>query len=760
MTITTTTLRAQYNGNGVTTSFAVPFEFLEGSTVKVILTSVAGVDTVKTLTTHYTVTGGGTVQPATGSVVMITPPATGEKLTILRAQPLTQAASYSEGDAFPAKTHEKALDRIDMQVQMLSERSNRALKLKETSANSDLVFPEPEADKVISWNSDGTALENKALTDLEDGLYGVLDEDDMASDSATDVPTQQSVKAYADTKASQTTDRASLAGLSGATNPVVFVKDFADQDWRSWDGSDLSPYLLGSAISSSAVDAGTETITSVGHGLVTRQAVITTTAVNGLALDTLYYAIRVDGDNFRLATSIANAQAGTAFNLTGTTAVTVKKHFDPNQDRVTIKTGDPIDGSSGGFVVPGSLQTGGYFSDDGTPGRVRRVGGSLMVGAAAGAVLDRVGFETGTWLDEDFGSAYVYIATNPQLMVAHELGGSAVVGLSRSSDNPGAASSNYGIPTAGLFFTLQDNVTPGQEKEGWAVYSEMVRLGGTPGSIVHEMEMTNLGSDARIIDPYFTQAGETVAVLGLGVGGGGIIQNSTGRITGTPDDISCYISMGKAAGAVTHDARAYKGISFGYNGLVRSILADETSDADAIDLARGHGIVWNNTSGAITARIRGAGSTSARRQVLQFGDTTTSILGANADSTEHAILSVFTPIMGSGVGANGVTVSGVAAGGGGPRIEASGSDTNIALNLRGKGSLGGNLQDSSGNAKFTWSGSGLSFYGGTAVARTSLAAATGTATRTTFDTASVTLPQLAERVKAMIDDFRANGMFA
>ena len=32
------------------------------------------------------------------------------------------------------------------------------------------------------------------------------------------------------------------------------------------------------------------------------------------------------------------------------------------------------------------------------------------------------------------------------------------------------------------------------------------------------------------------------------------------------------------------------------------------------------------------------------------------------------------------------------------------------------------------------------------------AAATGTATRTAFDTATVTLPQLAERVKAMLDD--------
>jgi hypothetical protein len=36
--------------------------------------------------------------------------------------------------------------------------------------------------------------------------------------------------------------------------------------------------------------------------------------------------------------------------------------------------------------------------------------------------------------------------------------------------------------------------------------------------------------------------------------------------------------------------------------------------------------------------------------------------------------------------------------------------------------------------------------------KTGWTAASGTATRTTFDTATVTLPQLAERVKALIDD--------
>jgi hypothetical protein len=41
---------------------------------------------------------------------------------------------------------------------------------------------------------------------------------------------------------------------------------------------------------------------------------------------------------------------------------------------------------------------------------------------------------------------------------------------------------------------------------------------------------------------------------------------------------------------------------------------------------------------------------------------------------------------------------------------------------------------------------------------TGWAAATGTATRTTFATGSVTLPQLAERVKALIDDMITHGL--
>jgi hypothetical protein len=53
----------------------------------------------------------------------------------------------------------------------------------------------------------------------------------------------------------------------------------------------------------------------------------------------------------------------------------------------------------------------------------------------------------------------------------------------------------------------------------------------------------------------------------------------------------------------------------------------------------------------------------------------------------------------------------------------------------------------------------LGFYNATPVVKQAgIDAATGTATRTTFATGSVTTTQLAERVKALIDDLRAYGL--
>jgi hypothetical protein len=63
-----------------------------------------------------------------------------------------------------------------------------------------------------------------------------------------------------------------------------------------------------------------------------------------------------------------------------------------------------------------------------------------------------------------------------------------------------------------------------------------------------------------------------------------------------------------------------------------------------------------------------------------------------------------------------------------------------------------------GGEKVTANTSGVAFNGAVPVSRSVYGAPTGTATRTTFDTATVTTALLAERVKALIDDLRISGL--
>lgn len=75
-------------------------------------------------------------------------------------------------------------------------------------------------------------------------------------------------------------------------------------------------------IPTSAVTIAAETITYTAHGLATGAAVAYNngggTSITGLTSGTTYYVIRVDANTIKLATSSANATAGTAIDLTGT----------------------------------------------------------------------------------------------------------------------------------------------------------------------------------------------------------------------------------------------------------------------------------------------------------------------------------------------------------------------------------------------------------------------------------------------------------
>lgn len=164
MTVSTTTSRVEYAGNGSTVAFSVPFYFLASADLKVYK---AG--TLQTLTTHYTVSGAG--NPAGGTVTFLSAPTTGQAVVIFRDPALTQNTDYVPNDPFPAESHERALDRLTMIAQRNRDLVGRAFVLPDGDASgASTTLPSPEADKVIAWNSTGTALQNRDATDFATAL--------------------------------------------------------------------------------------------------------------------------------------------------------------------------------------------------------------------------------------------------------------------------------------------------------------------------------------------------------------------------------------------------------------------------------------------------------------------------------------------------------------------------------------------------------------------------------------------------------------
>ena len=146
MTISTTTLKNSYSGNGSTTAFAYTFPINSTSEISVIERSATGTETVKSEgsgSTNYSIVDNGA---SGGTVTMVTAPASGTTLVLLRNTALTQETDYVANDPFPAETHEDALDKALMQAQELQEELDRSFKVSKTNTISSAEFTESATD--------------------------------------------------------------------------------------------------------------------------------------------------------------------------------------------------------------------------------------------------------------------------------------------------------------------------------------------------------------------------------------------------------------------------------------------------------------------------------------------------------------------------------------------------------------------------------------------------------------------------------------
>ncbi len=258
MTISTTTIKNSFSGNGSTSAFTYTFKISANSEMQVIIRSSAGTETIKSLGTHYNVSGagnsgGGTVTFTSGNI-----PASGETVVLRRVTPLTQTMDLIDNDPMSADTIETAHDKSIALIQELQEQLDRSIKVSKTAT---ITTPEitddasARAGKLLGFDSTGNALDATidgsgvavSATNAANSATAAANSATAAASSATAAQTAQAAaEAALDTfdddflgakSSNPSVDNDGNALADGAlyfdtTNNVMKVYDLGNTQWK------------------------------------------------------------------------------------------------------------------------------------------------------------------------------------------------------------------------------------------------------------------------------------------------------------------------------------------------------------------------------------------------------------------------------------------------------------------------------------------------------------------------------------------------
>jgi hypothetical protein len=152
MSVTNTINKKAYVSSADQKNFAYIFKIYKDTDLNVYVEGDK-----KLLVTNYTVTDVG--NESGGNVIFNVGLVVDDYVVIERVLDLTQATDYVENDAFPAETHEDALDRLTYITQQLQESLDRTVKFSTTVTDAtNIEFTSDSTDranKYIAFNSSG-----------------------------------------------------------------------------------------------------------------------------------------------------------------------------------------------------------------------------------------------------------------------------------------------------------------------------------------------------------------------------------------------------------------------------------------------------------------------------------------------------------------------------------------------------------------------------------------------------------------------------
>ena len=145
--------RISYTATAGQTAFTVPFEFFDASDLNVYIN-----DTLQSLTTHYSVTGGG---GSTGSITLVTGATLNDVVVITRDVTLERVTDFPTSGPFQVASLNTELDKVVAMIADMKDLADRGLRLSDSDTSATLFLANKDTRKgtVLAFNATTGAVE-------------------------------------------------------------------------------------------------------------------------------------------------------------------------------------------------------------------------------------------------------------------------------------------------------------------------------------------------------------------------------------------------------------------------------------------------------------------------------------------------------------------------------------------------------------------------------------------------------------------------
>ncbi len=350
ITISDTEPRVQYTATSGQTSFSVPFEFFTTSDIKVyngttLLTYAASPSSGS----YYSVTGAGV--SGGGSITLGSGGATlDDTITIYRDLGVARSTDFPTSGAFQVDSLNTELDKIIAMIQQVERDLKFSPKAAATTSSTyNLTFPDLVADKILSVNSAGTALEFLNTTTDVSAVAGVVDEIALlgVADVITDMGLLGTSAVIADMALLGTSDCVADMAILGTSDVVSDMNTLAtsaivtDMDLLATSANVTAMGLLGTSANVTAMGLLGTSAVITDLGLLGTSAVVTDLDLLGTSANVTNMAtLGASGVVANIATvagqiTPTNNIATVATNITGVTSFAERYRVassDPSSD--------------------------------------------------------------------------------------------------------------------------------------------------------------------------------------------------------------------------------------------------------------------------------------------------------------------------------------------------------------------------------------------------------------------------------------------